>query len=211
MICLVSVAVKGKSGSACGYDGTTKRCAGLSTAGANPLARTTAECKAITSQQNSQHASAATAQANVDAAWNSMKAHVFGGAKKATAGTHLTKEWLEKNPKVKLQSNPKTGISVTVDGKSSKNSNPKTLWNNNRESGHQYTETDVERMCKAAISLVLAKLKTDTLPKSHTTQSFSVLAFGSTNICVSVQGDTSCFPMSNQIANAEAGQECDSR
>ncbi len=49
---------------------------------------------------------------NVDAAWNGMKTHVFGGGQKGTAGTHLTQAWKAKDPNAKLRYNEDTGLSV---------------------------------------------------------------------------------------------------
>lgn len=63
-------------------------------------------------------------------------------------------------------------------------------------------------MCKTAIGLALKQLKADKLPKTHTSLSFSVKAFGTTNICVTVQGDTSCFPTNQEISEFPVGQQC---
>ncbi len=66
-------------------------------------------------------------------------------------------------------------------------------------------------MCKTAIGLVLKKYKTKTLPTGHTSSSFSVKAFDDTNICVTVQGNTSCFPMNEKLSSTPVGEECDGR
>ncbi len=63
-------------------------------------------------------------------------------------------------------------------------------------------------MCKTAIGLALKQLKADKLPKTHTSLSFSVKAFDTTNICVTVQGDTSCFPMNQEISKFPVGHQC---
>ncbi|PBK63212.1 hypothetical protein ARMSODRAFT_546567 [Armillaria solidipes] len=87
--CDACIVVKGASGNLRGFS-RTNGCVELSQANlqSSKLAQTKAECKAINSQQNAQQTSN---DPNVDAAWNGMKTHVFGGGQKGTAGTHLTR------------------------------------------------------------------------------------------------------------------------
>ncbi|KAK0498874.1 hypothetical protein EDD18DRAFT_53842 [Armillaria luteobubalina] len=108
--CNDCIKVKGASGNLCGFS-STDGCVELSQAHleTSQLAKTTADCKSINSEQNTQQPDTNA----VDAAWNGMKTHVFGGGQKGTAGTHLTKAWKAKDPKADFQSNKATGLSVT--------------------------------------------------------------------------------------------------
>ncbi|KAK0223955.1 hypothetical protein IW262DRAFT_1295629 [Armillaria fumosa] len=193
---VVATPMKGRQMSSSGLSTTpslTRRDNGCSTkkichlCKSSKLAQTEAECKAINSEQNTQQPDTKAA----DTAWNGMKTHVFGGGQKGTARTHLTKAWKAKDPKADFESNEATGLSRV------------------KKPGHQYTEAEVEAMCKAAIALILKRNKSGTLPTGHTSTSVSVEAFDGTNICVTVQGNTNCFPMDIKPTSTPAGEECD--
>ncbi|KAF9262599.1 hypothetical protein L218DRAFT_945143 [Marasmius fiardii PR-910] len=195
----------------CKYDKDAQKCVGRFEASSVNALNTVAESNTDRGDPNDPREEALPV--NAKKAWGRLKRHVLEGVDDKTgktqdppSGRHLASALIaayEKNPQKVLDrtKQDKTGLSRFMIGNVIR-----TTWDDDLG---KYTVAEVEAMCVEAIRVVLKMTKKDILPSGAMLNSVSVRSPRNTNICITVQGDTSCFPGSIEPTKAQPGEECE--